>query len=100
MEITKEGVIATVGGVAAVATILCVINAGRRNEPPAPGPTGGMRTATQGPRTTYPDCRDAEVPCVSRVSGDAWLVTETGARIPAIVVSVDEKSRPRMVTIA
>lgn len=66
---------------------------------PSPSATT-MRTAIQGPQNVFPDCRDTtERPCVQWAEDSAWLVTETGARIPAIPVSRDESVRPRMITI-
>jgi hypothetical protein len=101
MEITREGLVATLAGFAIVGIVVIVANApGKRVDVVDPSPTSGLRTATQGPRTTYPDCRDAQPPCVSRVGGGTWLLTESGARIPVAVVGSDERAVPRTVTIA
>jgi hypothetical protein len=59
-----------------------------------------MRTAGQAGTVTYPDCRDtAERPCVEYAEDFSTLVTESGARLPAVTVSRDTVSRPRTITI-
>lgn len=103
MEITREGLVATLAGVGVFGALIIIVASGQRGEvtpTPTASVTSGLRTATQGPRSTYPDCRDAQPPCVSRVAGEAWLITESGARIPVTVVDTDERSTPRTVTVA
>lgn len=102
MEITKEGLVAAVAGVAVFGALVIVVSApGRRvGILPDPTPTAPSGTGTRGPLDTYPDCRDAQPPCVSRVERRAFLVTESGARIPVTVVDTDERAVPRTVTIA
>lgn len=92
-----------IAGLAAVGLLVAVgASLGQGDETPGPSPTPmvtGVQQATQGPQTTYPDCRDtAERPCVEWAEDYAWLVTETGARLPVITVS-RSTGRPRMITI-
>lgn len=98
----KEWAIAGVCAAAFAGFVLTVASGTRSPNPePVPAPSATtMRTAKQAPADTFPDCRDtAERPCVEWHEDAAWLVTETGARLPAIPVSRDESSRPRMITI-
>lgn len=88
----------------AVAGLLCAVGAEIRDDDtdePAPAPSATtMRTAPQGIRTTYPDCRDTdERPCVAWAEDGSALVTEEGRRIPVIVATRDTTVRPRLITV-
>lgn len=92
-----------IAGLAALGLMIAVgVSAGQGDDEapaPVPSPTG-LQQATQGPGNVFPDCRDtSERPCVDYAEDYSWLVTESGARLPVITVSRDEKSRPRMITI-